>query len=135
MSAACPIGSRPRKPSWFLEKEFSFGRVTPAYIVIDGEIDSEPVQKGIQRLQAAMASDPAFVGPHSFEKNATGDLALLSMPVAGDPSGDVALDAVARLRDDYVPEAFSGANARVLVTGVTAFNIAHISQISRVGAS
>ncbi|MCH8088764.1 MAG: MMPL family transporter [Chloroflexi bacterium] len=108
-----------------LEREFSFGLVTPAEVVIDGDIGSEAVQKGLDDLRALLASDPAsaFGPPAPLDVNLAGDLALLSVPVAGDPDADEAIQAVKRLRDDYVPRAFDGVDAEVLVTGLSAFDI------------
>ena len=106
-----------------LEEEFSFGLVTPAEIVIDGEIASEQVQAGVAHLISALESDTAFGEPRPLEVNPEGDLALLSVPVAGDPNNDEAIQAITSLREQYVPEAFSGVPAEVLVTGETAFSI------------
>ena len=45
------------------------------------------------------------------------------MPVAGDSASQEAQDAIKRLRNNYVPEAFRGVGAEVNVAGETAFNI------------
>lgn len=105
-----------------LKREFSGGLVSPAEIVIAGEINSEPVQGAIQRLQSFLERDPAF-GPWHLETNAEGDLALLSVPVAGDPNGEMAVQAIRTLRGQYIAQAFQGVQADVLVGGDTAFNI------------
>ena len=115
-----PDGLKSKEGYLILEEEFSFGLVTPAEIVIDGQIDSEAVQGGIERLQTALESDPAFFGPFRLEANDSGDLALLSAPVSGDFTGDEAIDAIKRLRAEYIPQAFAGVEADVLVTGATA---------------
>ena len=44
----------------------------------------------------------------------------MSVAIAGEPSGPGAIDAMARLRDEHVPEAFDGAPAEVYVGGLTA---------------
>lgn len=106
-----------------LEDEFSFGLVTPAEVVIDGEVASPEVQAAIGRLETALATDPAFVGAPRLLANAQGDLSRLLVPVAGDPYEKQAIQAVRRLRADYVPQAFSGVPAEVFVTGNTAFSI------------
>ena len=115
-----PDGIQSKEGFFILEEEFSFGLVTPAEIVIDGQIDSEAVQGGIERLQTALESDPAFFGSPSLEANSSGDLALLSAPVSGDFTGDEAIDAIRRLRAQYIPQAFAGVEADVLVAGATA---------------
>ena len=43
--------------------------------------------------------------------------------MAGESSSEEAISAVQRLRGRYIPEAFVGADAEVLVTGFTAFNL------------
>ena len=83
-----------------LDQKISSGEVTPAEILIEGDINSTEVQAGIERLIAAMAEDPeqSFASPRPLEVNDAGDLALLSVPVAGDTADDASLDAVKRLR-------------------------------------
>jgi RND superfamily putative drug exporter len=118
-----PDGIESKEAFLILDEEFSAGEVTPAEIVIDGDTESPAVQEGISRLAALMAQDGAFGRPRPLQVNEAGDLALLSVPVKGDASTDASLDAVTRLRRQYVPEAFSGVPAEVLVSGETAFNI------------
>ena len=106
-----------------LDQEISAGVTSPAEIVIDGDIDSEPVQTGIQRLKAALDTDSAFAPPRPLEVNDARDLALLSVPVAGDSAEKEAQETVKRLRGQYIPAAFAGVPAEVLVTGETALNL------------
>ncbi|MFQ5794969.1 MAG: MMPL family transporter [Candidatus Bipolaricaulia bacterium] len=117
-----PDGLQSKEGFLILDEEFSAGLVSPAEIVIDGNISSQPVQAGIQNLQAALESDATF-GPSRLIVNASGDLALLSVPVMGDANSDEAIDAIRKLRNQYIPQAFSGVQADVLVTGQTALNI------------
>jgi RND superfamily putative drug exporter len=108
---------------FILEEEFSFGVVSPAEIVIDGPINSPGVQAAIADLTAAIIADPDFQNPpRALEVNAAGDLALLAVPVPGEPGGPAALAAVAKLRNQYIPAAFSGVDADVMVGGISAFN-------------
>jgi RND superfamily putative drug exporter len=110
-----------------LERDFSAGLVEPAVIIVDGAIDSPEVQSGIDLLEAALAEDDAF-GAVTREVNPQGDLARLDVPVGGgDATSEVARAAVERLREDYVPAAFAGVPATVLVTGQTAEVVDHIS--------
>jgi len=105
-----------------LDKEFSAGLITPAQIVIDGKIDSPAVQTGIKNLQNTLATDPAFASSN-LQVNSQGNLAVLSVPVTGDYTSDEAVKAIRTLRAQYIPEAFSGVQAKVLVTGDTAMNV------------
>ncbi|MCI0844309.1 MAG: MMPL family transporter [Chloroflexi bacterium] len=106
-----------------LDEKFSFGEVTPAEIVIEGDIASPAVQAGIDRLRALLAADEVFGEPRELEVSASGRVALLSVPVNGDSAGDAAIAAVTRLDERYVEEAFAGTGANVYVGGETAFNI------------
>ncbi|MBI2867927.1 MAG: MMPL family transporter [Chloroflexi bacterium] len=103
-----------------LQKEFSFGLVTPTEIVIDGRIDNPDVQGGVERLKDILAHDQQFGDPMPLQVNAAGDLALLSVPVAGDPDSKETVSVVKRLRKEYIPQAFTGVPAKVYVTGQTA---------------
>jgi RND superfamily putative drug exporter len=121
--SALPDSSASKEGFLILDEQFSAGLITPAEIVIDGEIDSQSVQTAIGRLQAALESDPAFYGPFQVQVNSSEDLALLSAPVSGDYTSHEAIDAIRRLRSQHIPEAFSGVQADVLVTGATALNL------------
>ena len=109
-----------------LDREFSAGNVTPAQILIRGDIDSSPVQDAIENLTTAIRTDAdsAFGSPRPPEVNESRTIALLAVPVVGDAAEDVAEDAIRRLRRDYVPLAFGNVpGATVEVTGETAYNI------------
>ncbi|MAF37431.1 MAG: MMPL domain-containing protein [Chloroflexi bacterium] len=112
-----------------LEEKFSFGEVTPAEIVIRGDIESAPVQVGIERLKELLASDVegAFGEPRDLVVSDEGKLALLAVPVAGDTSGEFSIAAVTRLDEIYVEEAFANTDTTIYVTGETAFNIEFFS--------
>jgi len=102
-----------------LQEEFGFGQDAPAIVVIDGPTDSQEIQAGISDLEAAVASDPSFVSS-ALEVYPEADLSVLRARVVGDPLNEEAMDAVTRLRSDYIPDAFAGAPGEVLVTGTTA---------------
>jgi RND superfamily putative drug exporter len=104
-----------------LERSFPAAGAQPARIVIDGEPGSSEVRAAVSRLQEELAADPAFGRP-TVEEGA-GGVVLLTVPVSADPLSDQAIDAVEKLRADYVPRAFQGVDAEVLVGGTTAENI------------
>ena len=115
--------SLPAKQAFtILDREFSGGLISPAQVVIDGPVGSPEVQEAIGRLESVLAGDPEF-GTPTYEANAAGDLALVEVPVAGDPNSTKAENAVQRLRDEYIPQAFDGVEARVLVSGDIASNL------------
>ena len=112
-----------KKAFLVLDEKFSFGEVTPAEIVIQGDIASPLVQDAIENLKELLAGDSAFSEPRDLEISASGTVALLAVPVAGDTSGDASIAAVTRLHDVYVVQAFALTDANVYITGETAFNI------------
>ena len=109
-----------------LDESFSAGDANPAQIVIYGDIVSDRVQAAIDDLKGLMASDSegAFGQPRELEVSGDGKIALLEVSLAGDATEKPAEDAVRRLRELYVPDAFAnGSVAEVSVTGVTAYNL------------
>ncbi|MCH7553707.1 MAG: MMPL family transporter [Chloroflexi bacterium] len=105
-----------------LDKEFSAGEAAPSEIVIDGPIDAPETQSAIAALTALMAENSDFREPKPLQVNEARDLALLEVPVNGSDSSQVALDALAQLRGEYIPTAFANANVEVYVTGAAAGN-------------
>ncbi len=122
-----PEKSRTRAAFEVFEQEFSIGQVSPAgflspaEIVIDGEIASPQVQQSIAEFVQIILADPAFpVPPLPPEVNPAGDLALLTLPFPGEPNSREASALLLRLRNEHIPAAFGGAPAQVYVGGVTA---------------
>ena len=119
-----PDGVQSKDAFRVLEEEFSFGVVSPTEIAINGNVNSQPVKDAIERLKGSIETDEAFLAIQAtFQANESGDVGVLSVPVAGAFASDEAVSAVRRLRDTYIPEAFAGVDAEVLVTGFTAFNV------------
>jgi RND superfamily putative drug exporter len=113
-----------------LERDFQGGQVTPADIVIDGAANSQQVKNGIDTLRAILKNDSVF-GPSTYTTNQAGDLGLLSVQMTVDPNSGAANDAIRRLRNDYIPQAFSGVPGHVYVTGQTAVNVDSLSTTSK----
>jgi RND superfamily putative drug exporter len=105
-----------------LQQEFHIGMDRPVTIVIDGDVSAAGVQGGIARLQASLAADPAFTGS-TIMPYPEKDLAVVYAGVAGDSMGLQTMDAVSRLRSEYIPQAFGDSPVRALVTGDTAFMV------------
>lgn len=105
-----------------LARDFAGGLSSPVKIVVDGDADDPAVVDSVDTLQAALATDELF-GKPDVTVNDARDLTLIAVPVNGDPLSEAAVDAVGRVRNDYVPAAFpDGGPARALVGGETAFN-------------
>ena len=118
-----PEGIESREGFEILDREFSAGDVTPAEIVIDGDVNSPVVQAAIGRLTAALQEDASFGQARPLTISEDGEMALLAVPVNGDSSAQSTLDSIKRLRSEYVPAAFQGVPAKVYVTGQAAQNI------------
>ena len=105
-----------------LDRNFSLGLLSPVQVVIDGDVNSNAVQQGMTRLQDELKQDSDFYGAPLVKKNETGDLAMMAFPVSGSADSERAVSAVKRLRQDYVPSAFAGTGADVMVSGQPAIN-------------
>jgi RND superfamily putative drug exporter len=106
-----------------LEENFAGGLTEPAQVVIEGDVTSPEIQAAISELEAAIATDDRFGAPGQLETNGTGDLAVLPVPFSGDIYEDASVAGLRDLRAEYVPAAFDGVEAEVLVGGETAFNV------------
>ena len=103
-----------------LERDFPTGATDPVDIVVDTRgAPARDEQLGALRDQ--LDSDQDFdLGTAATER---GDGAVLaSVPLDAEGSSEEASAAIDRLRDKYVPEAFGGAQDRVLVGGGPAEN-------------
>jgi putative drug exporter of the RND superfamily len=113
-----------------VERSFPEAAANPPEIVVEGRVASPAVRAGIARLRSELRRDPDF-GIPTEERSRDGAAVLIRVPVAADPLADRAVDGVRRLRSDYVPAAFDGVDARVLVTGLTAENIDYFDVMKR----
>ncbi len=105
-----------------LQRDFPAGLVSPARIVVDGDVNDPSVQDAIQRLTIALEADGSF-GKVSQDVAPDGSLIVLNTPIiGGEAQSEEAMDALVRLRNDIIPVAFAGASARALVAGETAFS-------------
>jgi RND superfamily putative drug exporter len=102
-----------------LQEEFGFGQDLPAVVVIDGQTDLASVKQAITRLEAAIASDPAFATT-TLEVHPDANLTIVRAWLAGDPASEQAMDAIERLRADHIQMAFDGVPANAMVAGRTA---------------
>ena len=115
-----PEGSFTRDAFFILEREFAFGVVNPAEIVVDGDVNSPEVQQAVGELSASIQADPRFPLPPELNAVPEANLAVLSVVIAGEPSSPEAIGAVNAIRDEHIPAAFGGVPAEVLVGGLTA---------------
>jgi len=98
---------------------------TPAQLVIQAEDVTAPnVETSIRELGDLIADDPLLGRPIEPRVNQDGTVALVEIPLAGaavDTQSEAATDVIERLRTEYVPAAFEGSGASVLVGGESAF--------------
>jgi RND superfamily putative drug exporter len=111
-----------------LQRDFPGATADPVEIVVAKGARQPAAEQALARLRATLASDPRF-GPGQIGRSPDGDVAILSVPVRGDPSGDAAVSAVRHLRSTTVPAAFEGTDAQVLVGGTTSENIDYFDSV------
>jgi putative drug exporter of the RND superfamily len=110
-----------------LERDFPAASTDPAEIVVQNA-SAGGVPAAIADLRRRLAADPRF-GDGSLERTSDGDVAVLTVPVAGDASSTKANDAVRELRDELIPATFAGTDAEVLVGGTSSENIDYFDSV------
>jgi RND superfamily putative drug exporter len=113
-----------------LDGDFSAGRLGPAEIAIEGDIDSPEVQAALVELRTSLESDPNVDQVGQLQVNDDGTIAMLPVFAEGDTIGPAARAAVERMRGDYIPAAFSDVDADVNVGGQAARNEDYVSTMS-----
>ncbi len=102
------------------------------------------VAEALQKIQQAVESDPALItallqsnpeilndpSAAALPTEMHGNLTMIAIPVPGAPSGAAAFGLIERLRDDYIPEAFSGVPAEAHVGGISAEFLDFDTQLS-----
>jgi len=111
-----------------LERDFPETTTDPAEIVVAGGASRAEVSEALDRLRSTLAADPRF-GTGEIRRSDDGDVAVLSVPVEGDPSSSQAVAAVEELRSEVVPKTFEGTDAEVLVGGTTSENIDYFASV------
>ena len=105
-----------------LNRDFTVGEVTPATIVVDGDVATPAAGQAFRKLRTELAQDDRF-GPVAPAVAPPESLAVITVPVAGDPNSDAALNAVRDLRNRYLPGALAGTELQAYVTGASAQNL------------
>jgi putative drug exporter of the RND superfamily len=111
-----------------LHRYFPGATADPVEIVVAKGAGLPAAERALMRLRATLASDPRF-GPGTIERSPSGSVAILSVPVRGDPAGDSAVAAVRQLRSTTVPEGFANTGAQVLVGGTTSEDIDYFDSV------
>jgi RND superfamily putative drug exporter len=111
-----------------LAAEFSQGLAQPTEVVVTApNVNAPEVQAALKQVVDTIGQDERFTNAH-VQVNDRGDLALLTVAVAGEYSGDEALNAVRDLRNEILPDALNGTGATALgagarVTGASALTL------------
>jgi len=101
-----------------LNRSFPGQTVYPVQIVIT-DAGSDGAKTGVADLQRTLASEPIFGRP-MVETTQSGDVTLMSVPIAGDADSSPAVAAVRHLRAEGIPNAFGPFADHVYVGGETA---------------
>ncbi len=121
-----PDASETKEAFIVLKEEFSVGEVnpagilSPAEIVIDGDLSDPRVQEAVAKLEASIVASQDFPIPPALQANDQLDLALLTLPFPGESTSRAAVVHMETLRDELIPAAFDGVPAQVYVGGLTA---------------
>jgi putative drug exporter of the RND superfamily len=102
-----------------LREEFPKQSTEPVEIAVAGDVRGSAVEAALARLEQELARRPIF-GESVLETNEAGTVARVTVPIAGNPDGEPAIEAVRDLRGEAVPRAFAGVDAEVYVGGDTA---------------
>lgn len=97
-----------------------FGPGANGPLVVVAELPDAEAKGDVQALTTALREDPgvAYVAPPKF--NGDGTAALLTVIPTTSPQDEATSELVERLRDDLIPQTFSGPGATALVGGVNA---------------
>ncbi|MFL5922011.1 MAG: MMPL family transporter [Gaiellaceae bacterium] len=112
-----------------LARDFPQASSSPALITISGDVRSRRVRTAIADLRSQLVRDPVF-GRSDLRLTRRGDVAAIAVEIGGDKTGDRALNAVRKLRDETIPQVFRGSDAQVLVGGDTADNVDYIDAMN-----
>ncbi|HJR94377.1 MAG TPA: MMPL family transporter, partial [Gaiellaceae bacterium] len=111
-----------------LERDFPGSTTDPVVIVVSG-VDTPEADFALRQLRMRLGLDRRF-GPGEIVRSPTEEgVAMLSVPVAGDPASSEAIDAVRELRTEIADETFAGTDAEVLVGGTTSENIDYFDSV------
>ena len=121
---ALPDALEGKRALELLEDHFSSSVIVPAKVVVDApDVNSPEIKAAVAALIERVDGDPAFLGPLDSITNDAGNLTRINVPLAGNIDDDESEDAVMLLREQIVPQIFSGTLARVYVAGDTAEGI------------
>jgi RND superfamily putative drug exporter len=129
--SSLPDSSYAKAGALALERSFPGTSTTdPAQVVISGDVTNSELTAAITRFETSVAEDPDF-GPSQVQVAENGQVAVVSVPLIGDPDHAQARRGLDRIRTDLVPAAFGGTGSSVVVGGTTAENVDYSDVISK----
>jgi RND superfamily putative drug exporter len=118
-AASLPNRFESKQGYLLLREEFPKESTEPVEIAVAGDVRGPAVRGALARLEQQLAARPIF-GESTVDTNDAGTVLRVSVPLADNPDGERAIEAVRDLRSDAVPRAFAGVDADVYVGGDTA---------------
>ncbi|HZW72573.1 MAG TPA: MMPL family transporter, partial [Caldimonas sp.] len=111
-----------------LHRSFPKATSDPVEVVVAKGAAQPAARQALAALRTRLGADPRF-GQGEIERSPDGAVALLSVPVRGDPSGNAAIAAVHELRSAIVPAEFASVSAEVLVGGTSSEKIDYFDSV------
>ncbi len=108
-----------RHPFDVVISEFADGIITADIVVLAPDVSTAPVQNAVDDLIESIEADD-FFGTAETMDGPNGDMLDIRFSIAGDISSAESIEAIKRIRNDYVAASFGGVDAEVLVVGGTA---------------
>ena len=108
-----------RHPFDVVISEFADCIITADIVVLAPDVSTAPVQNAVDDLIESIEADD-FFGTAETMDGPNGDMLDIRFSIAGDISSAESIEAIKRIRNDYVPASFGGVDAEVLVVGGTA---------------
>jgi putative drug exporter of the RND superfamily len=110
-----------------LQRDFPGTTTNPVEVVVSN-VPGQGVERALFEFRDRLAADRRF-GQGELARSADGEVALLTVPLRGDPAATEAVDAVRKLREETVPNAFGGTAAEALVGGQTSEHIDYFDSV------
>ena len=105
-----------------LSEEFSYGSISTQDIVVSGRFAPEALNSAVEILSQLVEVDPDLIGILGTPQvNSQNDVALIRIATASVVGSSQSENTVKRLRGSIVPEAFSGLESSIYVSGDHAF--------------
>ena len=121
---ALPDAVKGKRAVELLEEHFSSSLLRPARVVVDApNVRAPEIKAAVTQLMQRVEEEDAFLGPFPTRVSGAGDLLRVTVPVAGKIDDEESEDALKLLRQQIIPEAFAGTNAKVYVSGATADSV------------